>query len=50
MFAFLAAILTAAASVIEKRTLMREHALEFSSVLAMFNMILAIPFFFLIDF
>ena len=50
MFAFLAAILTAAASVIEKRTLMREHALEFSSVLAMFNMILAIPFFFLIDY
>ena len=50
MFAFLAAILTAAASVIEKKTLMREHALEFSTVLAMFNMILAIPFFFVIDY
>ena len=41
-FATLAAILTAAFTIIEKKTLLKEHAMEFSAVLAIFNFLIAI--------
>lgn len=43
IFAFSCAILTALSSIVEKKTLIKEHAMEFSSVLAIFNFILSVP-------
>ncbi|MBU1204346.1 MAG: EamA family transporter [Nanoarchaeota archaeon] len=37
VFAILTALLTAAAAIVEKKTLLKEHAMEFSTVLAVFN-------------
>ncbi len=37
VFAILAAVLTAASTIVEKKTLLKEHAMEFSAVLALFN-------------
>jgi len=37
IFAILTALLTAAAAIVEKKTLLKEHAMEFSTVLAVFN-------------
>ena len=37
IFAILTALLTAAAAIVEKKTLLKEHAMEFSAVLAVFN-------------
>ena len=36
-FAILTALLAAAAAIVEKKTLLKEHAMEFSTVLAVFN-------------
>lgn len=47
VFAFAAAIISSLAIVIEKKTLMKEHAMEFSAVVAIFNVVvslLLIPF------
>ncbi len=41
-FATLAALLTAAFTIIEKKTLLKEHAMEFSTVLAIFNFLIAL--------
>ena len=41
-FATLAALLTAAFTIVEKKTLMKEHAMEFSAVLAIFNFLIAL--------
>ncbi len=42
LFATLAALLTAAFTIIEKKTLLKEHAMEFSAVLAIFNFLIAL--------
>lgn len=41
-FAILTALLTAAAAIVEKKTLLKEHAMEFSAVLAVFNFLIAL--------
>ena len=43
-YAFIAAIITAAASIVEKKTLNKQHAMEFSAALSIFIMIISIPF------
>lgn len=43
-FALSAAIITALSAVVEKKTLLKEHAMEFSAVLAIFNLIILLPF------
>lgn len=50
IYAFLTAILTSLATLIEKKTLLNQHAAEFSTILSIFTLILSIPFFFLIDY
>lgn len=50
IFAFISAFFSAAAAIYEKRTLFREEALEFSTILAIFNLFLALPFLFYADF
>jgi drug/metabolite transporter (DMT)-like permease len=50
ILALIAATLTAAAALVQKKTLITEHAMEFSAVLALFNLILSIPFFIFIDY
>ena len=50
IFAFGAAILTAAAAIVEKKVLQKEHAMEFSAALALINLVLAIPFLFFANF
>jgi drug/metabolite transporter (DMT)-like permease len=50
LFAILCAFFSSAAAITQKKTLNIEHPMEFSTVLAIFNMVLALPFFFLIDF
>ena len=42
IFAILAAVLTAASTIVEKKTLLKEHAMEFSTVLAVFNFFIAL--------
>lgn len=42
IFAILAAVLTAASTIVEKKTLLKEHAMEFSAVLAIFNFLIAL--------
>jgi len=44
------ALFSAFAAIIQKKVLFRQTALGFSTLLSIFNLILAIPFFFLIDF
>ncbi len=48
--ALISAFFSASASLVEKKVLFKEKALSFSAVLALFNLILAVPFFFFIDF
>ena len=50
IFAVAAAILTAAAAIVEKKVLFKEHAMEFSAALALNNFVLAIPFLFFADY
>jgi len=42
VFAILSAVLTAASTIVEKKTLLKEHAMEFSTVLAVFNFFIAL--------
>ena len=50
MLALGSAFFSAAAAIAEKKVLFKERALSFSVVLALFNLILVVPFFFFIDF
>lgn len=47
--ALLAAIITSAFSIVEKKTLRKEHAMEFSAVLAIFAMLITAPLFFIVE-
>ena len=49
ILALIAALFSASAAIVEKKVLFKEKALSFSTTLAIFNLILAIPFFFFID-
>jgi drug/metabolite transporter (DMT)-like permease len=49
VFAIIGAILTSAAAITQKKTLIKEHAMEFSAVLALFNFFITIPFWFTIE-
>lgn len=49
-FALLSALFISIASIIEKRTLFYEHAMEYSAVLATVVAIISLPFFFLVDY
>lgn len=49
-FALISAFFSAGAAILEKKTLFKEQALEFSAVLAIFNILLSLPFVFTIDF
>ncbi len=45
-FAFLTAILTASAALIQKKLLNKEHASEFVAVFAIVNLVICVPLFF----
>ncbi len=50
IFAFACAFIASLAAITEKRTLIKEHAMEFSTVLAIFNCLLSIPLLVFADF
>ncbi|MBI5466017.1 MAG: EamA family transporter [Candidatus Kerfeldbacteria bacterium] len=50
IFAFTASILAAAAAIVEKRALQREHAMEFGAVLSVFSLLVTVPFLGTIDY
>lgn len=50
IFAFIAAILTAASAITQKRVLLKEHAMEFSATLAIMTMVISAPLFLIIDY
>lgn len=50
MFAILCAIFASGSAIVQKKTLFKEHAMEFSAVLALFNAVLSIPMLFYIDY
>lgn len=50
LLAFMSAIFSGIAAIFEKKTLFLEKPLSFSTTLAILNLVLAIPFFFLTDF
>ncbi|OYT36614.1 hypothetical protein B6U91_00780 [Candidatus Pacearchaeota archaeon ex4484_71] len=50
LFSLMAAFFSAAAAVIQKKILFKESAIGFSLLLALFNLFLALPFFFFIDY
>ena len=50
IFALISALFSAMAAIGEKKTLFKENALEFSAVLAIFNILLSIPFICYINF
>ena len=50
LFALTSAFFSATSALIEKKVLFKEKALAFSTTLAIFNLIIAIPFFFFINF
>ena len=50
IIALTAAFFSASAAILEKKILFKEKALSLSLILALFNLILVIPFFFLIDY
>ena len=50
IIALLAAFFSASAAILEKKVLFKEKALSLSLILALFNLILVIPFFFFIDY
>lgn len=49
-FALLAALLVTFSSIAEKKALLKEHAMQFSVVLALINLAFSIPLFFMIDY
>jgi drug/metabolite transporter (DMT)-like permease len=50
IFAFTASILAAAAAIVEKKALQREHAMEFGAVLSVFSLLVTLPFLATIDY
>lgn len=50
LYAIVAAILVSATTLIEKKTLQGEHAMEFSTIFAIVNCCLSLPFFVVIDY
>jgi bacterial/archaeal transporter family protein len=50
IYAFSAAVFTAAAVIVEKKTLRKMHAMEFSAILSIFALIISIPLIFLTDY
>lgn len=50
LLALVSAFFSATGAVLEKKVLFKEKALTFSTILAIFNLLIAIPFFFFIDF
>jgi len=50
VFAFLAAILISASSIVEKKTLLRQHAMEFSAAVSIFTLLITLPLFFFTSF
>ncbi|MCK5177758.1 MAG: hypothetical protein KAQ92_08590, partial [Candidatus Aenigmarchaeota archaeon] len=50
VFAFACAIVGSISAVVEKKTLMKEHSMEFSTVFSIFNFIFVIPFLSYVDF
>ncbi len=50
LLALISALFSATASIFEKKVLFKEKALAFSTLFALFNFLLAIPFFFFINF
>jgi len=50
LFAIGSAVLASLSALIEKKTLMREHATEFVTLLAVFNALITLPLFFFIDY
>jgi len=50
VYALLCAFLVAAASIVQKKTLIKNHAMEFSATLAMITLIICLPMFFFIDY
>jgi drug/metabolite transporter (DMT)-like permease len=50
ILALISALFSGTASILEKKALFREKALSFSTVFAIFNFILAVPFFFFINY
>lgn len=49
-FALASALFSAVAAILEKKSLFKEKAITFSTLFAIFNLFLAIPFFFFIDY
>jgi len=50
LFALTSAFFSATSALVEKKVLFKEKALAFSTLLAIFNLLIAIPFFFFINF
>lgn len=50
IYAFLTAILISIALIIEKKTLLKEHAMEFCAVLSLFTLLVSLPLFLFIDY
>jgi drug/metabolite transporter (DMT)-like permease len=50
ILALISALFSGSAAIIEKKILFKEKALSFTALLALFNLILALPFFFFVDF
>ncbi|KYK24624.1 hypothetical protein AYK26_03550 [Euryarchaeota archaeon SM23-78] len=49
IFVLLAAIIASAASIVEKKTLRKQHAMEFSAILAIFAALITFPLWFIAD-
>ncbi len=49
-YALICAFFASAAGIVQKKTLIRQHAMEFSASLAVLNLLLSLPLFFFIDF
>ncbi|MBT3406866.1 EamA family transporter [Candidatus Woesearchaeota archaeon] len=50
IFALLTALLTAGSALIQKKTLLKAHAMEFSATLAVVNLLVSLPFLLVIDY
>ena len=50
IYTLISAILTSAATLAQKKTLMKEHATEFSTILAILTLLISLPFILIIDY
>src|SRR3989344_4952645 len=50
IYAIVSAVLTSAATIAQKKTLLKEHAMEFSAVLAILTLFISLPFILVIDY